>query len=60
MISFFLSPQNPSSKEEHLRLLEQIDELIAYKSKLTDIGGNNKGISIKLAPNLSDTFKNIL
>ena len=57
---FFFYVQSPSSKEERQRLLGQIDELIAYKTKLTNADGNEKATTNKLLPSSSDTFKNIL
>ncbi|CAF2683370.1 unnamed protein product [Rotaria sp. Silwood2] len=55
-----LTKINPSSKEERRRLLEQIDELIAYKTKLTNVDDTDKTTTNKLPANSSDTFKNIL
>ncbi|CAF3410629.1 unnamed protein product [Rotaria socialis] len=55
-----LTKINPSSKEERQRLLQQIDELIACKTKLTNVDSNEKSTTNKLQPNSSDTFKIIL
>ncbi|CAF1352785.1 unnamed protein product [Adineta steineri] len=57
-----LTKINPSSKEERIRLLGQIDELIASKPKLTgNITDNNPTTTTtKLMAKSSDTFKIIL
>ncbi|UJR26192.1 hypothetical protein I4U23_007535 [Adineta vaga] len=55
-----LTTMNPSSKEERLRLLGQIDDLIIAKSKLTSSMNDNNPSTMKLAAKSSDTFKNIL
>ncbi|CAF0794775.1 unnamed protein product [Rotaria sp. Silwood1] len=55
-----LTKINPSSKDERIRLIEQIDELIAYKAKIIDHTADNKSTTNKLIAKSSDTFKNIL
>ncbi|CAF0878421.1 unnamed protein product [Adineta ricciae] len=54
-----LTTMNPSGKTERLRLLEQIDDLIAEKAKLAGSMNDTNPSPMKLAAKSSDTFKNI-
>ncbi|CAF2308262.1 unnamed protein product [Rotaria sp. Silwood2] len=55
-----LTKINPSNKDERIRLIKQIDELIAYKAKIIDHTVDNNSSTNNLKAKSSDAFKNIL